>query len=1637
MKMFLSWVGWLFVLLPAHGQTILTSGDGTEFSVQSSGRGGLEAPMNLNGWPQLCVRQCAGADCDTDCADETIYDAQGIPAEDAVDGDGAAISEAVVTAPQRLAGLTVRRHIFASKAVQDDYNNFLRYVDELTNETDADITVMVRLGTMVHPVAGAALDVRAGSLTGGYTRIHKTSTDDADFDLLDRWLVADDDVSTGGLPNVGILHVGAGSRGALSNLWSSVDQASGNMGISWEFRGVVVPAKQSIRILTAIVVDDSRDETIAELENLKNPKPNELLAQLTNKERNELYNFDVTVDAAAPVADAGGPYVIEQGQPLSLRGASSFDLEGGALTYAWDLTDGDGANFEDSSDASDIIRPDPTQPIGRQLLQVGSLTVALKVTDANGKSDIDNATVTVRNTPPSISDVITEGQVDGQPEVGQVDEGSTLTVTILMNELNFIDPYKFDIDWNADDSFGYEAIGNVLGGEPAVNPNRYSATVIYEADGQYKGRIRVRDDDGGRVELDFMVTVNNVAPRVEDVLPPPIQLINEGEFFDISSVATDPGDDPLRYEYTLDGCEFLDGKVGREVVARCPDNQTYVLRAEVCDDGTPPACGTRETLIQPVNVAPRIIEISTSPAEGIREGEPLTVQVAATDQGDDTLLYEFDFDGDGVFEIDERQPEATATYVYGRPGQYEVLVRVWDGVESVIGRTRLTVENALPSATIEGPGQAALGQTNTYTCRGEDPGQALFSYHWDTDGDGLFERRNASETLAIAFDGLGERTINCEVTDGEGGRVQATRRIFVYNGSPPSVIAEVISDPSGMEEGAEITVRVTTDGEQNDELRYTYYFDAGTTEDDLVDDEAFKLVDSPDSTVRFAYPQQGRYRIKVVVTDVQNTFTRDARTDEFEIRNVVPTLRILPLQTVLNEGDQATVIATVSDPGDDEITVHWDLDGDGERDGVSDVVPRGAAGRVMRTFTVPDNDVEVIRAWAHDDDDPQMRESESTLAVRINNVAPIIPDGWMPSEAYEGEVYLESIYYIDPAGFYDEVSFTLTGSPPAGIFIDELTSAITSTEDGELWVPTYEQYRDNNPLRLQVRLTDDDGGVSLSLIEIPIIPIDEDEDGLPDTYEKQTFGVDDPEEILPDGDEDEDGLSNETEWREGTDPTVYDGPGQTRLVAPENETRLETSTPQLVAARVTEPVNGERARIEFQIYADEDGDSLVIASDPIEQPDEGDTRWAVPAGVLDENAEYWWRARSLGERLQTQWSESWRFKVDAINSVPTKPVLIDPVDGTVIGDLDEAVVFKALPSVDEDADEITYTIRWFKQDPLTGQVTTTSARGEIVTMDDEPQVHFTAPPLSEDTTYSWDVIAQDTRSGLAESDERWRFHVDAKNANPTTPSLTMEQGDAFVELKALDSGDNFIAPVADSRPTFRAEGSEDLENDPIAYVFEVVDTDEMVVVASEAIPANEDGIADWRTPDRLEEDAYFTARVYAVDERAGESERVAGIFQVSGQNEPPPMPTHISPTDGSELSPRRAIAIWSEVVDPEGTPVKYIVEYCLSDGECERGAPQPETSYAFEFLGQDGRSVRWSVQAVDADGLGSARTEPWAFTFNVVAENSATSESQDGCNCHVGDDRPHGPLVYVLFGIGLFILRPRRKPMIDPKSGAP
>ena len=196
------------------------------------------------------------------------------------------------------------------------------------------------------------------------------------------------------------------------------------------------------------------------------------------------YTTDILVLNAPPVPDAGGPYIVDEGHSIALS-ATATDVAGDALTYEWDF-DGDGA-YNDATGANPVF--DATNVDGPAVI-----TVMLRVSDEDGASAFDAATITVANVPPRID--------AGGPYV--VDEGSDAILQATGADVSR-DTLLYEWDFNGDGQFG-DATG---------------ATPIFSAAGldgptEIVVRLRVSDDDGGFDVVETTVTVKNVAPRIRN-----------------------------------------------------------------------------------------------------------------------------------------------------------------------------------------------------------------------------------------------------------------------------------------------------------------------------------------------------------------------------------------------------------------------------------------------------------------------------------------------------------------------------------------------------------------------------------------------------------------------------------------------------------------------------------------------------------------------------------------------------------------------------------------------------------------------------------------------------------------------------------------------------------------------------------------------------------------------------------------------------------------------------------------------------------------------------------------------------------------------------------------------------------------
>ena len=115
------------------------------------------------------------------------------------------------------------------------------------------------------------------------------------------------------------------------------------------------------------------------------------------------YNFYLTgywtMGNQDPTADAGGPYDIAEGDPVTLDASLSKDLDGDSLTYAWDI-DGDLA-YDDETGISPNLTWEQLRDFG--IDDDGAHTVSVRVDDGKGGFDTASATINVANTAPTLT----------------------------------------------------------------------------------------------------------------------------------------------------------------------------------------------------------------------------------------------------------------------------------------------------------------------------------------------------------------------------------------------------------------------------------------------------------------------------------------------------------------------------------------------------------------------------------------------------------------------------------------------------------------------------------------------------------------------------------------------------------------------------------------------------------------------------------------------------------------------------------------------------------------------------------------------------------------------------------------------------------------------------------------------------------------------------------------------------------------------------------------------------------------------------------------------------------------------------------------------------------------------------------
>jgi hypothetical protein len=418
---------------------------------------------------------------------------------------------------------------------------------------------------------------------------------------------------------------------------------------------------------------------------------------------------------------------------------------------------------------------------------------------------------------------------------------------------------------------------------------------------------------------------------------------------------------------------------GGDFYFHADDNGSYVVSARVSDQW-----GNETVVSFPItvtNAAPTADGVSG--ADSLDEGGTLTLSLGgATDASPADLaaglLYSFDFDGDGVFDVVD-SPLNAASHTYADSGTYHVVARVSDkdGGHSDYSTT-VHVANVAPTAVLSAPASGDEGTALSFSLGGvSDPSAADaaagFTYSFDFDGDGVFEVTGSSPTVSHVFDDNGNYTVKARVTDKDGGSSTYSTQVKVKN-VPPRRGSFTDNNPKA--EGTVVTVSFAgvedpSSADTAAGFTYSYVFDG---------DGVFEVTGtSPQAT--HAFNDNGVFIVTGRVTDKDGGYA-DYTTD-VEVYNVAPTATLTGAGTVVEGSGVTLSLDNASDASSADLAAGLTYSFDLNNDGVFDVV--GSQPSVTHVFKNDGSYTVVARVT-----DKDGGYSDYTAVVNVTNAAPVV-----------------------------------------------------------------------------------------------------------------------------------------------------------------------------------------------------------------------------------------------------------------------------------------------------------------------------------------------------------------------------------------------------------------------------------------------------------------------------------------------------------------------------------------------------------------------------------------------------------------------------------------------------------------------
>ena len=503
-------------------------------------------------------------------------------------------------------------------------------------------------------------------------------------------------------------------------------------------------------------------------------------------------NATLTVANVDPVANAGGPYTGNEGAAVNLSGSATDAGTNDTHTWSWQYVAGAGVDAGATCSFSDPTAINPTVTCTDD----GEVQLTLTVSDDDGGTGVDQATLTLANVAPT-------AHANG-PYTG--DEGAAITLNGSATDpaSNDVISYK----WTAD------VTGIDAGGSCAFDDDtKKDAKITCTDDGTATLTLKATDDDGDFTTNDATLTVANVDPVANAGGP---YTGNEGSAVLLNGEVSDAGANDTHlwsWQYVAGAgvdagatCQFSDPTAEDPTVTCTDDGEVKLTLIVKDDDGGE---GTAEATLTLSNVAP--VAHTNGPYPGGIEGSATQLNGTATDAGsNDTFTYLWTvttagIDAGGVCTFDNaslKNAKVTCT----DDGAFTLTLKVTDddndfGTE----QTTLTVANANPVAVSGGPYTGNEGAAVQLNGSATDAGSNdPLTYKWTASAAGIdasgacsFDDDTKKDAKVTCTDDSNAGTFSLTLTayDDDGGSGVSNTTLALNNVKP--TIATPLTLPDG------------------------------------------------------------------------------------------------------------------------------------------------------------------------------------------------------------------------------------------------------------------------------------------------------------------------------------------------------------------------------------------------------------------------------------------------------------------------------------------------------------------------------------------------------------------------------------------------------------------------------------------------------------------------------------------------------------------------------------------------------------------------------------------------------------------------------------------------------------------------